>query len=357
MRKLIIAILCFSFFLSGCGRWNRIKLTPELAYTIKSGEEPGQVMLRYDNNDILNISFDIKIFNNNIYTIDNILNRIQKLDRNGDPKIYISDKKYFAKTKSDVEFAKFQFNVIKDIAVDSNSNIYIQNNISSSRTSNLNNNLKDGGLSPSYILIFSEKGVLSYTLGRSGSPDIPFNFINELKIDKKDRLFVISRSFDTWTIYRFVNRKSNFSVNFRDKDFSENSDDEKYSGKIEKIIVYNSGDAFLISVAYYNNIEFINRKIFSYSIESAKIDRTVMEISRPENELFELINDKNIYLWAIDNKNVRFKIANMEGSIINNVLMKFPDTTDSYNEIFIDNNGIFYSYHAGKNGIKIMEWH
>lgn len=79
-------------------------------------------------------------------------------------------------------------------------------------------------------------------------------------------------------------------------------------------------------------------------------------ISDPKNELFALVDDKHIYLWDIDEQNLRYMICNFDGDVTNNIAIKFPGTTDSYNEILIDNSGRFYSYHAHKKGVEVLEW-
>ena len=79
-------------------------------------------------------------------------------------------------------------------------------------------------------------------------------------------------------------------------------------------------------------------------------------IPDPKNELFALINDELIYLWDVDSGDMRFIIINFEGDIINNASIKFPVVNNSFNEIYIDNKGQFYSFHQADNGIKIMEW-
>src|SRR4030042_1375826 len=79
-------------------------------------------------------------------------------------------------------------------------------------------------------------------------------------------------------------------------------------------------------------------------------------IPDPKNELFALVGDKYIYLWDIDEQNLRYMICNLSGNIVNNISIHLPGIADSYNEIFIDSSGRFYSYHALKKGIEVREW-
>ncbi|MBN2041392.1 MAG: hypothetical protein JW864_15230 [Spirochaetes bacterium] len=348
MKKIIIFIM-FALILS-CGRWKSTKLKSDLLCSIPSGEAPGKVMLKYDEDNILEISFKIGFYNNNIYLADSNLKTLHVLNKSGEPLMYIGDKKYDQDEYKDIKFSRFKFSIIESISVDSAGNIYVQNSFVSSTRRH------DMGFSPSYILVFNADGNLLYTLGKTGSPDIPFNSIESMKIDSSDRLFVISRSYDTWSIFRFRHRKKDFSANFSEIDLKDQDGDKTYSGKIEKIIAYKSGNNLLLSVAYYYETEFRYRKIYNYSIPNEKIERTVFIIPEPKNELFSLIENENIYLWDIYNDDVRFIVTNFKGDIVNNVYIKFPHFNNSFNEITMDSSGQFYSYHVRKKGIEIYEW-
>jgi hypothetical protein len=322
---------------------------------LNTGDSIGNVMLKYDDDDILNISFKIEVINNNIYIADNILKRFQVLDKNCEPVLYIGEKKSGAVEKSTLKYSKFQFSIIEAIAVDSSGNIYIQNSFAPSQKYNNQISGKETGFSLSYILVFDQKGNLIYTLGRTGSPDIPFTSIESLAIDKNDRLFVITRSYDTWGVYRFSNRRRDFNINFTDSDFKESDGNGFLNGKIEKILPDQSGDDLMISAGYYKSTDFKYRKIFKNSILKNKNTDTSFTISDPKNELFAIVDDK-VYLWDIDEKLIRYMVYNLKGDIVNNISINFPETTNSFDEILIDNSGNFYSYHTLKKGIEVIEW-
>lgn len=313
--------------------------------------------MKYDDDDILEVSFKIKVHNDYIYTVDNILKRVQVLTKNNETLIYLGNKKWESGEGADTKFSKFQFSVIEAVMVDSNGNLYIQNSFAPSNNHSMKiSRTKDLGFSPSYILVFDENGTLIYTLGKTGSPDIPFSSIENLKIDSIDRLFVITSSYDTWSVFRFHKKTRDFDVNFGELDFKDTEGEDTYAGRIEKIIPFDSGENLLISIAYYNETEFKYRKIYRYSILKGKIDNTVLVIPDPKNELFTLVDDRHIYLWDVDNNDIRFMICNFRGDIINNISMKFPDLDNSFNEISMDNTGRFYSFQTVKEGIEILEW-
>lgn len=159
-----------------------------------------------------------------------------------------------------------------------------------------------------------------------------------------------------WSVFRFTNKRRDFNINFSENDFKEIEGDDTYAGKIEKILTYKSEESLLVAVAYYNGADFKYRKIYNYSIQKEKIIHSAFIIPDPKNELFALVDDKFIYLWDIDEQNLRYMICNLSGDIVNNISIKLPGLMDSYNEIFIDSSGLFYSYHALKKGIEIREW-
>ncbi len=355
MKKYIILVLIFSLF--SCGRWKTTKLKPDQLCSLKAGADVGNLMLHFDKNDILDISFRIEFHHGNIYTADNILNRIQVLDTKGTPLLIIGPKNIQISGADDIKKSYFNFSIIGSMAVDSDENIYIQNRFASSkRRKKESNNNKKLGFSPTYILVFNKTGNLLYTLGKRGSPDIPFNYIENMEIDKQDRLFVITRSFDTWGVFVFYRKKRIFYTNFGEVDFRDSEEDDVIIGKIENIKIYKSGNNILISVAYYQGSDFKYRKIFNYSLEQREIDKTIMTIMDPQNELFTLEDDKHIYLWDVDDKKINFTICSFNGHVINNILIKFPEKKESFGDILLDEAGQFYSYHVNKKRINLLKW-
>jgi hypothetical protein len=353
MKKYVIFLLVI--ILIGCGKWKTNKMKSGRLCEINAGDSLGNVMLKYDNDGILNISFKIEVKKNRIYIADNVLKRVQVLDNNCEPVLYIGENKQGITENSSVKYSKFQFSIIDAIAVDSNGNIYIQNNFSPSQKNNNQISGKEIGFALSYILVFDQKGNLIYTLGRTGSPDIPFTSIESLSIDKKDRLFIMTKSYDMWSVYRFTNRRRDFNINFIESDFKEVDGKDSLIGKIEKIIANQNGDKLLISVGYYTGINFKNRKIFRYSIQKEKSLETAFVINEPKNELFAMADDR-IYLWDIDEKLIRYIVCNLNGDIVNNISLNFPEAANYFNEILIDGSGNFYSYGASKKGVEILDW-
>ncbi len=76
----------------------------------------------------------------------------------------------------------------------------------------------------------------------------------------------------------------------------------------------------------------------------------------PRNVLFDIIDDKYIYLWNVSNDEVKFEVANLDGTIINNVYLNMKYKRNYYSRIILDNSGRIYSYHITKKGVDILKW-
>ena len=106
----------------------------------------------------------------NIFISDVGNYRVQKFDKNG---------KYIM-TLGRKGQGPGEFLDVGIITFDQNENIYVQNSFTSSISRPESSEKYNLGFSPTYILVFNNKGSLLYTLGKRGSPDIPFNFIERL---------------------------------------------------------------------------------------------------------------------------------------------------------------------------------
>lgn len=81
-----------------------------------------------------------------------------------------------------------------------------------------------------------------------------------------------------------------------------------------------------------------------------------MTIPDPKNVLFDIIDDKYIYLWNVSNDQVKFEVANLDGSIVNNVYLNIEDKRNYYSRIILDDAGRIYSYNILKSGVDILRW-
>ena len=167
---------------------------------------------------------------------------------------------------------------------------------------------------------------------------------------------MISRSSDSWTIYRFSGKNRDYFINLNTLDFNDRDEGNVYEGKIDNIKVFSTGETLLISVSYYHGTRLKYIKIFEFSISAGKVERTIMEIPDPKNVLFDIIDDKYIYLWNVSNDEPKFEVANLDGNIINNVYMNMKIKRNYYSRILLDESGSIYSYHVQKSGIDIMKW-
>jgi hypothetical protein len=81
-----------------------------------------------------------------------------------------------------------------------------------------------------------------------------------------------------------------------------------------------------------------------------------MEIPDPKNVLLDIMDDKYIYLWNVSDGNVKFEVANLDGTVVNNVYLEMERKRDYYAKIILDNSGKIYSYHIMKGGVEILKW-
>jgi len=353
MKKIIFSLIIFLFILPSCKQWKVSSLSPKKVAFIKNGVKSGNVMIKTDEYALDDLSFGLGVYNDKLLTVDNISSRVQVLGLDNNVELVIGSLKNI--NRKEVNASPFNFSIIGTSTMDTDGNIYIQNRLKPSKRS-MRYRSRDINFSPSYILVFNEKGKLQYTLGQKGTLGIPFYYIEKLDIDKKGRLFVISRSFDTWTIFRFTGKKRDLSINLSKIEFEEKEGEDIFKGKIENIRMYKSGEKILISVAFYHGLRLKYRKVFNYSIPERKIVKTVVNIPDPKNVLFNLVDDKHIYFWNMDSSEIKFMICNMEGTIINNVFLDIDDSKSFYSRIITDDSGEIFSYQATRKGINLIRW-
>ena len=350
--KRVVPIVILSAVLS-CGQWKVTSYQSSKICSIPAGIMPGQVHIKVEDHGLLDLSFNVRLFGGKIYVTDNVLKRVQILDRDGKAQVLIGQKVPVPSGDSLIQ-SPFNFSVLGHVAADSDGNLYVQNRLMSREVgSGISEELD---FSPSYVLKFDGEGKLQYTLGKTGLPNIPFDYIDSLEIDRKDRLVVVSRKFNTWSVSRFNGKNRDFSVNFVKSDFRDRENTSVFQGKIDNVRIMRDGDMFLLSVSYYSGLRFKYRKIFNYSIQDRKITRTIMNIPDPKNELFSVVDNMHLYLWNVDEGQTKFAICNMEGNIVNNIHVKSTDRRVYFRDIQIDDSGMIYSYHVYKDRIDIMEW-
>jgi len=350
--KVVITVIVIIFVVS-CNKWKVSDLTSEKYLHIENGSKNGDIQITSDHYGLNNLSFELSIFDNLVLLADNSQKKVQLINLDNEVELDIG----FSKRKSN---SNFKFDTIGSVLMDEDKNVYIQNRISSKipKTKRPKKNDDDSSLhfSPSYLLVFNKKGNLEYTLGQKGVGGIPFYYIESLHLDNKGKLFVTSRSFNSWSVSRFDGKKRDFHVNLSEIKFEEKKDDLIYKGKIENVKIYNHGEKIMISVAYYDKLKLKYRKIYDYSIKAKKISKTIMRIPEAKNVLFNIIQDKYIYFWNLEEKNVKFMICNLEGKILNNIRLVFKNKGSIYRNIVSDREGNIYSFDISKDGIDILKW-
>ncbi len=349
MRLFIIILTVFSI---SCGKWKVSSLKPSDYMEIKNGKEPGNVLINYDEFALSELSFGIGIHRDNVLLVDNNLKRIQLLDSEGKPELVIGSVKDIE--QKDIKTAPFNFSSIGVFTMSGDGNIYVQNRFT--QRSNIPGGQDSMNFSPSYILVFDENGKLHSTLGQRGNPDLPFYYIEEMKVDDRDRLIVVSRSFDAWSVFRFAKKKRDYYKNLSSIEFKEKDGDDVYEGKIENVKPYQNGETLMISVAYYHKNRLKFRRIYDFSIQGDRLERSVIDIPDPRNVLFSIIDDRLIYFWNMDSTDVKFMVSNMDGTILNNLSLDFKDKSCLYSKIISNEEGELFSFHVTKKGINIRKW-
>ena len=375
MKQIILFNLLIIFLLTGCSKFFTSSLTQKNLASIKIGSGPGEIQIetdeskntgeddaavvkkkdpkkksRWDDNALKTLTFKIAIQHGKIIAADKNFKRLQVFDDDGSLELLIGSlNTKDTKEKKNYKEGNFNFSVIGSFTMDNNNNIYVQNRLATRSAAG------DSDFLPSYILVFNKNAELQYIMGKTGTPDIPFFYIEKLFIDSDGRLFVLSRSFNSWELFRFNNRKRDKYEDFSKLNLSETENKNTYKGIIETIEIFENGKGVIISVAYYHDVRFKYRKLYEYSLEKNEIVREITNIADPKNVLFNIINDKILYFWNIEGKEIKFMLVNMNGNIINNVKIEF-DRNNIFSKIIHDESGSIYSYHINDDKLKIYAW-
>lgn len=340
-----------------CGQWRVSELAQSKMMTVKSGTDTGKVSINFTEDDYPDISFTVNVGNDRVFVADNRLKRLQIFDKGGSVKGVISAKKTDTSVSS-----IFNFGIIGDVDSDSEGHIYVQNRIDSAPQKSAvaakdDAEKTESGINPSFILVFDSSAKLQYTMGQRGSADTPFYRVESLSVDSDDRLWVICKGIDTWSVYRFKNKNRDFFTSFGKDTFgTEKEGANVYSAVIENVVPFHHGNSFLISIAYYSNTRFKYRKIVEYSVPENKISRLLAQVPDPRNELFSVMDDKYLLLWDTEEKNLRFAIWDLDGNVVNHHRIIFGKEKSYYTRVFTDDSGKIYSYSVKKNGLDVAEW-
>lgn len=355
MKRIIPVLMALPLIMTDCAFWKSTTLNSKRFAFIPSGSKPGQVMIKTDEYGLEDLSVGIRVSKGMICVADNELRRVQIMKSNGDVELIIGNVKNL---KTDIPAEQFNFGAIGYVVRDDDDKVYVQNKMVRGGDAGREKNSTGDSIDmlSSFILAFSKSGELQYTLGQKGAPDTPFSHIEQLYIDSQDRLFVITHSIESWSVFRFKGKNRDYHLNLGNLNLKEREEGNVYEGKIDNVKVYSSGDTLLISVSYYHGTRLKYIKIFDYSIPDGKIVKTIMMIPDPKNVLFDIIDDKYVYLWNVSNDEVKYEVANLDGTIVNNIYLKMDHGRKYYSRIILDESGKLYSYNILKNGVEILKW-
>ncbi|MCL1832998.1 MAG: hypothetical protein FWG49_00690 [Leptospirales bacterium] len=382
MKRIILVHLLSIIFFTGCSNLFTSSLDQKSVASIKIGSAPGEIQIEteetdvviggdeskkskdeknsdakkkrnWDDNALKTLTFKIAVYNDKIIAADRNFKRLQVFDNDGTLELLIDSintkGSKDSKEKKSYKEVNFNFNVIGSFAMDKENNIYVQNRLVQKSSAG------ESDFLPSYILVFNKKGELLYIMGKTGAPDIPFFYIDKLFIDSDERLVVLSRSFNTWELFRFNDRKREKYEDFSKLNLIETENQITYKGIIENIEIFENGKGVIISAAYYSDVRFKYRKLYEYSLEKSEIVREITNIDDPKNVLFNIVDDKILYFWNIEGRDTKFMLVNMNGSIISNIRIEF-DRNNIFSKIIHDESGAIYSYHVNDDKLKIFTW-
>ena len=91
MEKKLFVAIALSLAIGGvsCGQWKVSALKGKKLCSIPNASAPGGVMMDFNESGTFNQSFSVRVFDGKIYTADNLLKRLQVLDRGGEPLLVI----------------------------------------------------------------------------------------------------------------------------------------------------------------------------------------------------------------------------------------------------------------------------
>ena len=79
----LVALLVFGAV--SCSQWKVSALKSKKICTLYGGTNPGNILIDYNDNGVLNLSFLVRVFDGKIYTVDNALKRVQVFQHDGTP--------------------------------------------------------------------------------------------------------------------------------------------------------------------------------------------------------------------------------------------------------------------------------
>ena len=350
MNKIVIAFVLIALTLTSCAKWRVDHLLPTMMAFIENGADPGDVRLDIDDHAMREISFGVSVHRNKIIMADNQLNRVQVLSGGSKPELIIGNVGNIDPKEYNV--SSFNFGSIGLCAMDSSDRVYVQNRLTQSNEVSRG----EASFAPSFILVFDKNGRLLSTIGRGGTVDLPFSYLDSITIDERNRLVVVSRSFENWSIYRFTDTRRDYYFDFGELTFQETHGKDVYIGRIEAMRPYQNKDAVVISVAYYFENRLKHRTIYEFSMSDNKLEKQVLEIQNPKNSLFAIAGDKNLYLWNMDGRRVRLLTINMGGTVLNNLGVNFNIGKYYYAKLFAGRHGDIHSLHVDRQGITVYKW-
>lgn len=383
MKKLLVysAIL----LISSCAQWKVSELQKNVLFEIESGTVPGKLDFSPNENGNIEMTFDVRISHNQVLCSDNRQHRFQIFNLDGEPELSIGPlmknsasneqgtdqeaeaegdqgetdspiKSVLEKVDPSIQIVDFSFGMIGKFVSDAEGRIFIENSILPVDNDNRNKRTEGVDLSPSFIMVFNKEGKILYNLGRNGSSEVPFHSIYEMYTDNKGRLFVVSKSSENWSVFRYDGKRRDFDAHFNKETFQDDSSGESYEGLVENIIIFNSGNKLLISVAYYDSIRFKYRKIYEYDVEQKRLGKAILELPDPKNELFSILEDQYIILWDAEQRDLRFSIWNLQENIINNLKITLNGVRPYYEKVLVDEGGSLYTMIVNEDRIEIKEW-
>ena len=358
--------------LSGCSKFRKNKLSYRKAFSIPiNKDQTNNININKISDFFFEIPTTCKIYNKDLYLIDNYNNKVLKYNDNNELTLTISNKMKkiidLVYTGSNrilqplhIHNRLFSFNDLGSIQI-SRRYIYLENII-------FKTDEGKKAASQSLILRYDPEGMPDNLIGlrmKKSNKIYPLRNLEKFSVDKNDNTFVYLKDEEHWRVRKF---NTNNKTLFRFSSYTFFQEEELLPDKSvnEKIVIENIDNSFdgqilVLSVAYFNNeIEF--RKVVYYKVDIQSGQSARLFTIRNERLNYVLLDDKNrIYMWETkgDKNNIEYitiRLYNLKGKAILNYLIKLDRADIQWFDIKIQKDKLITGVNIQDNKFNVVVW-
>ena len=274
------------------------------------------------------------------------------------------------------------FNLIDigEIAVDSNKNIYLED-----RAANEEYVLENGMVFNKIIRRFDQYGNYKDTIGKEGLAGSPFAFIDSFYITRNNELVVITKSFNAWLVYWYLESGNLLYEIEIDNLHIPIPVDSGYTPNLEKIVPdYNKKELYLM-ISYSQEVydkstntikTVINResRVYTLNLKNGKYNDSFIRLAQDPyspDTLFEqqeeirgalyefLGNTESGYFFFLklkDNITYELLITDKRGTVYKKLNIHIDDTDLVFIAFDLAKNGLLSALICQNNKAKVFWW-